>query len=39
MKSGEIGQAVSEKKTFEEYMILNMYKAKGLGRITPRGNC
>ena len=37
----KIWQVVSEKK-FKDYMILNMYIAKGQGRITTRGqnfNC
>ena len=34
MKSGEIGQAVSEKKTFKDHKILYMYTALGQGQIT-----
>ena len=30
----KIGRAVSEKKTFKDYTILYIYKAKGQGRIT-----
>ena len=35
----KIGQSVSEKKTFKDYMSLYMYeyKAKGQGQITPMG--
>ena len=32
MKSGEIGQAVSAKKTFKDYKILYMYIARSKGR-------
>ena len=35
MKSGKIIRAVSEKKTFEYYVILFMYIAPGQGQITP----
>ena len=35
--SVKIGQAVSEKKMFNDYIILNMYIAHGQGRITARG--
>ena len=31
----KIGQAVSEKKTFEVFMILYLYIAQGQGQITP----
>ena len=34
MKSGEIGQAVSEKQSFKDYDILCMYIAQGQGQIT-----
>ena len=37
MKSGKIGQVVSEKK-FKDYMIVNMYIAKGQGSIIRRHN-
>ena len=36
MKSMKIGRVVSEKKMFKDYMILNMYIAKGQGRITAK---
>ena len=32
----KIGQAVSEKKTFKDYVILYMYTAQGQGQITLR---
>ena len=34
----KIGQAVSEKKPFKDYMMLNLYKDLEQGRITPRGH-
>ena len=36
MKSVKIGQVVSEKKMFKDYMILNIYIAKRQGRITAK---
>ena len=36
MKSGEIGQAVSE-TTFKDYAILHRYIALGQGQIIPEG--
>ena len=38
VKSGEIAQTVSEKKTFENYTILDMYVALWQEQITPRGH-
>ena len=35
MKSGETGKAVSEKKTFKDFMILYLYIAHGQGQTTP----
>ena len=37
MKSLKIGQVVSEKKTFKDYMISNMYIAPGQECITAKG--
>ena len=34
----KIGQAVSEKKTFQDFMILYLYIAQGQEQITPGGN-
>ena len=34
----KIGQAVSEKKTFKDYMILYMYVAQGQRQISPPGD-
>ena len=36
MKSGEIDQAISEKKTFQDFEILYMYIAQEQGQLTPR---
>ena len=33
----KMGQVVSEKKTFKEFMILYLYTAQGQGQITPGG--
>ena len=33
----KIGQVVSEKKTFKDFMVLYLYIAQGQGQITPRG--
>ena len=38
MKSGENDQAVLEKKTFKDYIILYMYIAKRHEQITPPGD-
>ena len=32
----KIGQAVSETKTFKDFMILYMYIAQGQGQTTPK---
>ena len=34
-KMVKIGQAVSEKKTFKDFIILYLYIAQGQGQITP----
>ena len=37
-KMVKIGQPVSEKKTFKDFMILYLYIAQGQGQITPGPN-